>query len=55
MSKYIPTAYKPSELEAAIEALKTNRYHGFHENDAKGIVIALHNMGYRIIKTGRQE
>jgi len=52
--KYIRETYKPDELLKVIALLQNNSYHNFHENDARGIVIALHQLGYRIIKTGIQ-
>lgn len=48
----IGKAYKPAELEAAVKALSNNRYHSFHRNDARAIVGALHELGFRIIHTG---
>ncbi len=47
--------YKPAELEAAIAVLCKNPYHNFHEGDARGIVIALFNLGYRIVYVGKVE
>lgn len=52
MKRTIAKTYKPAELEAAIAVLCKNSYHNFHEGDARGIVIALHQLGYRIVHTG---
>jgi len=51
----IPKQYKPAELKAATEVLQNNSYHCFHEGDAHGIVIALYNLGYKIVYTGDPE
>ncbi len=49
---YVRKSYKSSELEEAIAVLQKNHYHCFESGDAKGIVMALHQRGYRIIRTG---
>lgn len=53
-TKYIRKQYTPAELEAAVAALQENCYHCFERGDAEGIVLALHERGYRIVKTGEQ-
>jgi hypothetical protein len=52
--KYIPKTYTPAELEAAVAVLQNNTYHCFEPKDALGIVLALHEREYRIVKTGNQ-
>lgn len=52
MKRPIAKTYKPAELEAAVTALCNNQYHNFHPNDARGIVIALRKLGYRIVHVG---
>lgn len=51
----IPKLYKPAELRAAIGALKCNGYHDFHDKDAQAIVIALHQLGYKLVYVGTVE
>lgn len=48
----VAKTYKPAELEAAVAVLCSNPYHNFHPNDARGIVIALHKLGFRIVHVG---
>lgn len=48
----IPKLYKPEELRQAIGALQCNGFHSFHESEARAIVMALHQLGYRIIYVG---
>lgn len=55
MAQPIRKTYKPAELEAAIAALQNNAYHNFHEGDARGIVMALYNLGYRIVYIGEKK
>lgn len=55
MRAIIPHQYKPAELQLAIDALCNNHYHKFSENDAHGIIIALHRLGLKIVKTGAHD
>lgn len=52
MKRQLPITYRPAELQAAVAVLQNNGYHNFEPGDARGIVIALYNLGYRIIYTG---
>lgn len=55
MKRPVPKQYKPAELKDAIEVLQNNGYHNFHEGDARGIVMALYDLGYKIVYTGDPE
>lgn len=53
MRQHIRKTYKPAELEAAIAVLQNNNFHNFEPGDARGIVIALYNLGYRVVYAGK--
>ena len=46
MKRPLPMTYKPSELQAALEAVRAIGL------DGNNVVIALYNLGYRIVYTG---
>lgn len=52
MKRPVPKQYKPAELEAAIAVLQNNGFHNFYKDDARKLVIALYNRGYKIVYTG---
>jgi hypothetical protein len=52
--KRINKTYTPDELKAAIAVLQNNSYHNFETGEAHGIVIALHQAGYRIVYVGEK-
>ena len=54
MSAAVRRQYKPDELRAAIAALMNNQFHPFPESEAQAIVIALHKLGFRIIKVDQK-
>lgn len=52
--KRVAKTYSPRELKMAVEVLQHNGYHCFSEADAKGIISALYNLGFRIVYTGEK-
>lgn len=55
MGERINKLYKPYELAAAVAVLQENKFHDFHEDDARAVVMALHKLGYRIVYAGKVE
>jgi hypothetical protein len=51
VTERVNKTYKPAELEAAVAVLQNNSYHNFEPGDARGIVMALHHKGFRIVCT----
>lgn len=54
-SKYVSKLYTVDELNAAVSVLMDNELHNFQKQDAEAIVKALHQRGFRIVKTGDQK
>ena len=52
MKRPLRMTYKPSELQAALEALQNNSCHKFSAKDAGTIIASLYALGYRIVYIG---
>lgn len=55
MTERINKLYKAAELRAAIAALQNNSFHNFSASEARGIVVALHQLGFRVVYAGKVE
>ena len=54
MRERVNQLYKPAELVAAQQALMHNGFHDFDPHDASAIIIALHKLGFRVVRVGKE-